>query len=77
MKPLSFEVETAREVTGDAMAREIETKARADADAQTFAPPEVGGSTYWSQVRAEMQVVVYREQYTKRMARNERKKTAA
>jgi hypothetical protein len=75
MTPLSFDPATAREVTGDADARAIEAKARADADEQTFCPPATNGETYWSQVQAAMRLVVYREQYTKRIARNERKKT--
>ncbi len=75
MTPRSFDAETAREVTGDTEARAIEAKARADADAQTFDPPAVDGFTYWDQVQAQMRAIVYREQYTKRAARNERKKT--
>jgi hypothetical protein len=76
MTPLSFDPTTAREVTGDAEARAIEAKARADADEQTFCPPATnGGETYWGQVQAAMRLIVYREQYTKRMSRNERKKT--
>lgn len=73
MKPGSFDPTSAREVTGDDVARTIEAKARKDADAQTFDPPELDGVTYWDKVQQEMQTVIYREQYTKRLARNARK----
>ena len=73
MTPMSFDPATAREVTGDAQARTIEAKARADADAQTFDPPKITAATYWGQVQDQMAAVVYREQYMRRKARNERK----
>lgn len=73
MTPLSFDPATARQITGDAQARTIEAKARADADAQSFDPPKITAATYWGQVQDQMAAVVYREQYTRRKARNERK----
>lgn len=76
MTPLSFDATTARKVTGDEESRAIEAKARADADAQTFDAPKIEGATYWGQVQAQMRAVVYRDQYTKRVARNERKNDA-
>ena len=74
--PLSFDASTAREITGDAQARLVEEKARSDADADKFDPPSSHGQTYWDQVRSEMLCVVYREQFTKRRARNLRKANA-
>ena len=73
MTPGSFDPTTAREITGDELARTIEAKARKDADAENFDPPAVDGATYWDKVQKEMRVVIYREQYTKRLARNSRK----
>ena len=73
MTPLSFDAQTAREIVGDAEARVIEAKARADADAGGWDAPKVDGVTYWSKVQAQMSVIVYREQFFKRKARNERK----
>ena len=76
MKPLSFDHGTAREVTGDALARIIEAKAREDADALNFDPPKyASGETYWGQVQASMHLVTYLSQYAKRAARNERKRS--
>lgn len=74
MIPGSFDPATAREITGDELARTIEAKARQDADAENFDPPAEDGATYWDKVRMKMRVVIYREQYAKRLARNERKK---
>lgn len=73
MTPGSFDPITAREITGDELARTIEAKARQDADAGNFEPPAVDAATYWDKVQKEMRFVVYREQYTKRRARNARK----
>ena len=73
MTPGSFDPATAREITGDELARTIEAKARQDADAENFDPPAVDGATYWDKAQKEMRVVIYREQYTKRLARNARK----
>lgn len=73
MTPGSFDTITIREITGDELARTIEAKARTDADAETFDPPVVDESTYWEMVQKEMRAVIYREQYTKRLARNARK----
>ncbi len=78
MTPLSFDPMTAREFTGDAEARRLEAKARGDADAQVFDPPRaLSNGTYADMVRASMWAIVYREQYTKRLARNKRKKEQA
>jgi len=73
MTPGSFDPTTAREIAGDELARTIEAKARQDADAENFDPPTVDGATYWDKAQKEMRVVIYREQYTKRLARNARK----
>ena len=73
MTPGSFSTITAREITGDELARVIEAKSRQDADAKRFDPPVVHGDTYWENVQHEMQVVIYRDQYAKRLARNARK----
>lgn len=73
MKPHSFDPKTAREVVGDSRARVIEAKARSDADAKAYDFPIGDYETYWGGVIVSMEMVVYREQYAKRMARNERK----
>lgn len=73
MTPLSFDAQTAREIVGDNEARAIEQKARQDADKSEYAAPCVTGKTYWAQVQAQMRAIVYREQFMKRKARNERK----
>jgi hypothetical protein len=67
MIPLSFDPQTAREMTGDEAARVIEAKARSDADAGTFDPPK------WVCLRSQMQIVVYTDQFYRRDNRNRRK----
>jgi hypothetical protein len=74
LTPGSFDPSTAREVTGDELARVIEDKARRDADAQNYDPPFMHGETYWESAQSAMRAVVYREQYTKRLNRNVRGK---
>ena len=73
MTPLSFDSTTAHKIVGDAWARKVEAKARLDADSKCYDPPSIDETTYWNRVQSAMRVVIYREQYTKRMARNERK----
>lgn len=77
MIPLSFDPDSARKTIGDAWARLIEAKARADADARAFDPPALAGHTYWDQVQAEMGRIVYHEQFSKRTQRNKRKQLIA
>lgn len=72
MTPRSFDPITAREITGDELARTIEAKARRDAGKGTFDPPDVAGVTYWGGVQKEMRAVIYREQYKRRLSRNAR-----
>lgn len=76
MNPLQFDQSTARKVCGDAMIRSIESKARKDAETGKYDPPSVEGVTYWEAAQMQMQAVVYREQYGKRLARIERKRNA-
>jgi hypothetical protein len=73
MTPGSFDPVTARDVLGDELARSIELKARKDADVEFFDPPITNGKTYWDGVQGSMCLVIYREQYKKRLARNTRK----
>ena len=56
MTPGSLAPITAREITGDELARTIEAKERQDADAEAFDPPAVDGATYWDKVQKEMRV---------------------
>ena len=71
--PFSFDPRTSREVVGHEFALVIEAKARTDADADNFCPPEEGGASYWDRSKNHMRVVVYLEQYRKRLNRNLRK----
>jgi hypothetical protein len=74
MRPLSFDIDTAKEVVGDARMRTIESKARQDADNRKMDAPEVEGQSYWERVTAGMEYVVYAEAFNKRMARIQRMK---
>lgn len=73
IKQGSFDIVTAREITGDELARIIEAKARLDADSGQYDPPSVSGTTYWDRVVKTMHGVVYTAQYQKRIARIARK----
>lgn len=74
MTPKSFDPETARHMVGDERARNIEARARADAD---NGKPEVleqlNPLTYWAQVQHAFERVVYDTQYQRRVQRNQRK----
>lgn len=72
MTPGKFDIATAREYIGDDVARTIEAAARADAEADRFAPPPGPLSTYSDGVLTEMMRVVYAEQHRKRTARLQR-----
>jgi hypothetical protein len=74
MRPLSFDIDTAKEIVGDARMRVIEAKARQDADNGKMDEPELSGQTYWDRVTAGMEIVVYTEAFKKRMARIQRMK---
>lgn len=72
--PRSFDPKTSREIVGDYRSRQIEEKARSDADTGTFDPPiSPGGGSYWSQVQSSFDLAVYRQQYQRRTERNARK----
>jgi hypothetical protein len=73
MTPKSFDVDTAKQIAGDSRMREIETKARADAELNKYDPPPSNEGSYWSQVVGEMDSVVYFAAYKKRRERMERK----
>lgn len=74
MTPLSFDIETSREVAGDCATREIEAKARSDADLGISEPPvPIFGDTYWGKSQDWMRVVIYHAQREKRIQRNARK----
>jgi len=71
--PKSFDIDTCKEVVGDAKMRVIEAKARQDADngiMEKFQPAK----TYWDMVRSVMEYVVYTTAHKKRMERVARMK---
>lgn len=75
MTPKSFDIATAKEYVGDARMREIETKARTDADANAYAPPHglrAVFASYASEVAGQMKDIVYLHAYKKRKDRIER-----
>lgn len=77
MTPGSFDPTTCREMVGDERARVIEAQARADADANTYAPPTSGEKlSYWAECQLEFQRRVYINQHQRRLERNARKVTA-
>jgi hypothetical protein len=73
MTPKSFDIDTCKEVVGDARMRTIEAKARQDADngiLQKFQPSE----TYWEKVESIMEHVIYTTAHKKRIERIQRMK---
>jgi hypothetical protein len=69
-----FDPVACRSAIGDAQARAVEAKARADAEAGAFDPPRCGGGTFQQQIGPSAAYVVYGAAYNKRLARIERKK---
>lgn len=72
MTPGSFDIDTCKEVVGDARMRIIESKARADADAGVKASPPEESNHYWDRVRTQMEWVVYTTTHQKRLERIQR-----
>jgi len=69
MTPISFDIDTCKEVVGDDRMRVIEAKARQDADngvTQKFQPAK---EAYWDKVRSIMEYVIYMTAHKKRMER--------
>ena len=70
----SYDIDTAKEIVGDARMRVIEAKARQDADngvrdGMAHMETEVG---YWDRVVQSMELVVYDAAYRKRLERIQR-----
>jgi hypothetical protein len=72
--PNSFDIDTCKEIIGDAKMRVIEAKARQDADngiMQKFQRPK---GSYWIDVKSIMEYVIYTTAHKKRMERVARMK---
>jgi len=74
MTPQSFDIDTCKEVVGDARMRVIEAKARQDADNGVMDKPARAEGTYWDVVRSDMEYAVYVTAHHKRMERIQRMK---
>jgi len=74
MTPQSFDIDTCKEVVGDARMRVIEAKARQDADNGVMDKPARAEGTYWDVVRSDMEYVVYVTTHHKRLERIQRMK---
>jgi hypothetical protein len=77
MTPQSFDIDTCKEIVGDARMRVIEAKARQDADNGVMDEPAQAEGSYWDVVRSDMEAVVYTTAYEKRLARIQRMKEKA
>lgn len=78
MIPGSFDIDTAKEVLGDSVVREIEAAARAAAErGEPLIPFELTGATYWDRVLSAMRHVVWAAAHDRRVARMARIKKAA
>ena len=74
MTPKSFDIDTCKEVVGDARMRTIEAKARQDADNGVIDAPKERKGTYWDGVDSYMEYVVYVTAHHKRLERIQRMK---
>jgi len=74
MTPQSFDIDTAKEIVGDARMRVIEAKARQDADNGVMDEPAQAEGSYWDVVRSDMEYVVYVTAHHKRLERIQRMK---
>ena len=74
MTPQSFNIDTCKEVVGDARMRFIEAKARQDADSGIMDRPARAQGTYWDVVRSDMEYIVYITAHHKRLERQQRMK---
>ena len=77
MTPQSFDIDTCKEVVGDARMRVIEAKARQDADSGIMDKPARAQGTYWDVVRSDMEYIVYITAHYKRLERQQRMKERA
>ena len=77
MTPKSFDIDTCKEVIGDARMRVIEAKARHDADNQIIDVPPTPQGTYWEKVNSCMEFIVYIAALNKRLERVKRMKERA
>jgi hypothetical protein len=77
VNPKSFDIDTAKEIVGDARMRVIEAKARQDADNGVMDKPARAEGTYWDVVRSDMEYVVYVTTHHKRLERIQRMKERA
>jgi hypothetical protein len=77
MTPQSFDIDTCKEVVGDARMRVIEAKARQDADSGIMDKPARAQGTYWDVVRSDMEYIVYITAHHKRLERQQRMKERA
>ena len=69
MTPKSFDIDTAKEIVGDAQMRTIEAKARQDADNGVMDKPARAEGNYWDGIRSDMEYIVYITAHHKRMER--------
>ena len=69
MTPNSFDIDTCKEIIGDAKMRVIEAKARQDADNGVIDPPTRVKESYWIDVKSIMEGVVYVTAHKKRVER--------
>lgn len=77
MTPKSFDIDTAKEMIGDARMRVIEAKARADTEVGVKDTPKPVIGSYWDRIRGDMEYIIYIYTHQKRTERMERLKENA
>ena len=73
MTPRSFDIDTCKEIIGDAQTRVIEANAREDAESYKFNKVNIPDQvSYWEKIRLQMQQIIYATAHSKRLERIKR-----
>ena len=75
MTPRSMDIDTCKEIIGDAQTRVIEANAREDAESYKFNKVNIPDQvSYWEKIRLQMQQIIYATAHSKRLERIKRMK---
>ena len=73
MTPRSMDIDTCKEIIGDAQTRVIEANAREDAESYKFNKVNIPDQvSYWEKIRLQMQQIIYATAHSKRLERIKR-----
>jgi len=73
MTPRSMDIDTCKEIIGDAQTRVIEANAREDAESYKFNKVNIPDQvSYWEKIRLQMQQIIYATAHSKKLERIKR-----